>query len=269
MSISIERKSDIDGLAGCIDTPGLYLKWAEAPWDSVIFGYPVLQIGSIEVHGPSANDAIVQFELARDACGSKLVSCRLSHERLRESMLLESLGFRFIEMIYHPELDRLQTCDAFSANGLTVTRAELGDMATVITIAGVAFRNERFHIDPRLPPKLSDQRYQNWVRSAINHPSQRLYVVRDGVSIIAFFVTENRADGSCYWHLNAVAPEAQGKGYGKRAWQAMLRYAQSEGMNRVQTTIVARNHRVLNLYARLGFSFLPPMMTFHWVQTDQ
>ena len=269
MSISVESKSNVGDLAGCIDTPDLYLTWAEAPWDSVIFGYPVLQISSIEVRSPGAVDAIVQFELARDACGSKLVSCRMSHERLRESMLLESIGFRFIEMTYHPELDELQTCNAFSGNGLKVARAEPPDMPTIIAIAGVAFRNERFHVDPRLPSRLGDQRYQNWVSSAISHPAQRLYVVRDGASVIAFFVTESLADGTCYWHLNAVAPEAQGQGYGKRAWHAMLGHAQSEGARRVQTSIVARNHRVLNLYARLGFHFPSSMMTFHWVSAAQ
>lgn len=268
MSISIDSKASVRDLTGFIDTADLSLTWTEAPWDSVIFGYPVLQITGIEVRGPNAADAIEQFERALDASGSKLVSCRLSHERLRESMLLESIGFKFIEMIYHPGLNGLQTCAPFSGHDLTVARAESADMSSVIAIAGVAFRNERFHVDPRLSATLGDQRYQNWVRSAANHPVQRLYVVRDGLSVIAFFVTENLANGTCYWHLNAVAPEAQGKGYGKRSWQAMLEHARSEGVKRVQTSIVARNHRVLNLYAQLGFKFPPPMMTFHWVQEE-
>ncbi len=265
MSISIDTQGNPGGRAGCINTTNLKMTWAEAPWDSVIFGYPVLQISSIDLLGPGAADDILQFENARNTCSSKLVSCRMPHDRLGESMLLESIGFRFIEMSYHPEFDSLQTCDVFNEHGLMVARAEPADLPTVMAIAGGAFRNERFHIDPRLPSKLGDQRYQNWARSAINHATQRLYVVRDGASVIAFFVTENLDDETCYWHLNAVAPELQGKGYGKRAWQAMLGHAQSEGAERVQTSIVARNHRVLNLYARLGFKFSPPMMTFHWV----
>ena len=74
-------------------------------------------------------------------------------------------------------------------------------------------------------------------------------------------------DGTCYWHLNAVATELQGKGYGRRAWSAMLQHAQANGARRVRTSIVARNHRVLNLYARLGFRFPPPLMTLHWVRS--
>ena len=101
----------------------------------------------------------------------------------------------------------------------------------------------------------------------LDHPSQRLHVIRDGSLLAAFFVTERLADGTCYWHLNAVTPDAQGKGYGRRAWLAMLHQAQGDGAQRVRTSIVARNHRVLNLYARLGFRFPPPLMTFHWVRS--
>jgi len=46
----------------------------------------------------------------------------------------------------------------------------------------------------------------------------------------------------------------------------MLHQAREAGAQRVRTCIVARNHRVLNLYAGLGFRFPPPQMTFHWVK---
>lgn len=268
MSTSTDHSGDSSVLNGYVDTSGLYLAWTEAPWDTAVFGSPVLQISSLEIRGPGANKDIVGFELARDASGSGLVSCRLSHERLRESMFLEGVGFRFIEMVYQPELGDLQSCDALHENGLTVSLPVSEDLPAILDIAGVAFRNERFHVDPRLPPGLGDQRYQNWVRSSLSHPSQRLYILRDGKAVIAFFVTENLSDGTCYWHLNAVAPEVQGRGYGRRAWQAMLCQAQKEGAKRVRTSIVARNHRVLNLYARLGFEFPPPLMTFHWVRSE-
>ncbi len=252
-------------VAEIMDTPNLLLTWSEAPWDSVIFGYPVLQIGQLEMRGTAADKEFTAFEVARDDMGAGLVSCRLAHDRLRESMLLEDHGFRFIEMAYHPELDSLEML-ALPDDTLTIAPAGLQDMADVLEIAGHAFHNERFHVDPRLNPALGDLRYCNWVKSSLDHPRQRLEVVRDGEHLVAFFVTEMKEDGTCYWHLNAVAPNAQGQGYGRRAWQAMLRKAREDGARRVQTCIVARNHRVLNLYARLGFRFAPPLMTFHWVR---
>lgn len=248
-----------------IDTTGLLLNWSEAPWDSAVLGAPVLQITDIEFRGVAAAGDFASFEATRDALGACMVSCRLAHDRLRESMLLEDHGFRFIEMAYLPELQQLGK-RVLPDDSLRVMAAIARDLPDVLDIARVAFRNERFHVDPRLDPQLGDLRYCNWVKSTLDHPSQRLTLVKDGERLVAFFVTEMLVDGTCYWHLNAVASDAQGQGYGHRAWIAMLRQAREVGAGRVRTSIVARNHRVLNLYARLGFSFPAPLMTFHWVR---
>lgn len=251
-----------------ISTPVLLMAWSLAPWDEAVCGFPVVQITNMQVLGPNASADMLQFEQARDAIGAGLVGCRLQHDRLAESMLLEDHGFRFIEMIYAPEL-ALTNFDTDNKFGLlSVRRASADDLPTLLEIARTAFNNERFKMDPRLDPGISDQRFQNWVASSLHHAAQELYVISDGVRIVAFFVTELLSDGTCYWHLNAVAPDAQGQGYGRRVWLSMLNLAAKSGTKRVRTSIAARNHRVLNLYARLGFTFLPPSMTFHWVRTS-
>ena len=254
---------------GVIETPDLYLEWSEAPWDTAVFGAPVLQINNIEVFGSLAVGSFSAFESARDQLGTALVSCRMHHERLKESMLLEDRGFRFIEMVYMPELVNLADLELTEENGVEINLAEEGDLEVLMEIAGSAFRNERFHVDPRLDSKLGDERYRRWVNNSLNHPQQRLYIARDSAQPVAFFLTEMLADGTCYWHLNAVAPQVQGQGYGRRVWHAMLCEAQKAGAQQVRTCIVARNFRVLNLYARLGFRFPSPLMTFHWVKDVQ
>src|SRR5450830_1094589 len=236
-----------------VNTSSLQLTWSQAPWDQKVCGFPVLQITALEVLGPNARDDMKIFERERDRLDSGLVSCRLPHERLTESMLLEDHGFRFIEMLYAPELDLPTfTIDAHVAQ-LLVARARDDDLPALLAIARASFHNERFKMDPRIDPNVSDLRYQNWVASSLRHPTQELYVICDGVRRIAFFITELLNDGTCYWHLNAVAPDAQGQGYGRRVWLSMLNQAIKAGAQRVRTSIVARNHRVLNLYARLGF----------------
>ena len=254
---------------GRVDTPHLLLEWAGSPWDATVFGFPVLQITKMEIRGSVTDINLQTFDEARDRLGAGLVSCRLPHERLRESMLLEEHGFRFIEMLYQPELDDLQNWSDLHETGLDAVTAEESELPTILNIASSAFTNERFHVDPRLDSALGDQRYCNWVRSSLNHPSQQLYTIRNGKQVVAFFVTEMMPDKTCYWHLNAVAPVAQGKGYGKRAWITMLRLAREQGAKKVRTSIVARNYRVLNLYARLGFRFPSPLMTLHWVRDPQ
>lgn len=252
--------------SGALDASGLVLEWSEAPWDSVLFGFPVLQIGRIEVRGPGADKDFAAFEACRDRLRSGLVSCRLPHERLRESMLLEAHGFRFIEMVHHPELDNLQSTDTAAPAGVVLSRAGPSDLPLIQEIAAHAFHSERFHLDPRLDSSIGDRRYRNWVTDSFAHPRQELYCIRDGQRVSAFFVTEMLADGTCYWHLSAVAPEVQGKGYGRRTWRAMLHQSRIAGASRIRTCVAARNHRVLNLYSGLGFRFTPPEMTFHWVR---
>ena len=171
------------------------------------------------------------FGSERDRLGAGLVSCRLSHERMVESMLLEDQGFRFIEMLYAPEkeLSAIYIDEKFSP--LRVSLAREDDLPQLMDIARTSFHNERFKIDPRLNPNISDQRYENWVASSLRHPAQELYVVCDGQRRIAFFVTELLGEGTCYWHLNAVAPDAQGQGYGRRVWSAMMNHASESALN--------------------------------------
>lgn len=251
-----------------ISTSSLTMTWSQAPWDEAVCGFPVLQITDIHVLGVDANVDICNFERFRDSLCAGLVSCRLPHDRLKESMLLEDRGFKFIEMVFAPELDLSGFTAGSEAGLLAVSRATAADMPRLLDIARTSFQNERFKMDPRLDPAISDQRFCNWVSSSLHHATQELYTLKDGGRIIAFFVTESMSDGTCYWHLNAVAPDAQGQGYGRRVWLSMLDHAVHAGAKRVRSSIAARNHRVLNLYARLGFSFLPPSMTFHWVRSQ-
>lgn len=255
-------------MAEQINSTSLAMTWSEAPWDQVVLGFPVLQITALEIRGPAAAEDFLIFERARDDMGAGLVSCRLPHQSLPESMLLEEHGFRFIEMVYRPELELSKLASEDRYEGLAVSRASNSDMQTLLEIAGSAFRNERFRMDPRLDPTASDLRYQNWVAGSQRHTAQQLYVVRDATRIVAFFITELFDDGICYWHLNALAPDAQGQGYGRRVWLCMLDQARKAGAHCVCSSIVARNVRVLGLYARLGFQFAPPTMTFHWVRTS-
>ncbi|MGQ9861661.1 MAG: GNAT family N-acetyltransferase [Thiobacillaceae bacterium] len=258
--------NNLDKIAGVVDTPRLYLEWMETSWDTAVFGFPVLQISRIEIRDEDARQDFFLFESAREQHRAGMVSCRLPCEQLRESMFLEGHGFRFVEMIYQPELTDLRIHPGDKNSALSAELAASHHLVELEDIAGRVFRNERFHVDPRLDPSFGDQRYRNWVRNSFNHQTQRLEVVFDAGRLVAFFITEMLADGTCYWHLNAVAPEAQGQGYGKRVWRLMIDKAYKEGAKRIQTSIAARNHRVLNLYARLGFDFPKPLMTFHWVR---
>lgn len=251
-----------------LSRPGLTLEARLAPWDAAAFGFPVAQISRIEVGAlDAAEEAYQAFQSWVDASDARIVSCRLPHERLNESMFLEGRGFRFVEMVLHPQIEDLRERD-LPDDTLTLAPAQAGDMPALLSIALTAFGHERYHVDPRLDPRLGDLRYGRWVEASLDHPTQRLIKIADGQRLVGFMVVETSGEGRAYWHLVAIAPDAQGQGYGRRAWLAMLRRHRDEGVTAISTTISARNIRQLNLYSRLSARFLPPEMTFHWVRAD-
>jgi len=246
-------------------TPAIRLRCELAPWDIAVFRFSVAQITALQVAEPqqaASSYAAVTEWLQQQSV--RIVSCRLPHDRLRESMFLESQGFRFVEMVIHPLITKLESRQ-FPSDTLSISSATAEDLPGLEAIAENAFRCERYHVDPRLDPRLSDRRYAQWVRNSFAHSTQCLLKVEDKEKLVGMFVVERVSSERVYWHLTAIAPECQGRGYGKRVWREMLRRHQAEGATEVATTISARNSRVLGLYAGLQFGFLPPDMTFHWV----
>ncbi len=251
-------------------TDKLLLESTLIPWDTKIFGFPVASIERIQlIHSDCSKKDCADFESWRDNHLCKLVSCRLHHHQLRESMLLEAMDFRFVEMVLHPTLNHLERLDISDQN-LTILPATQSDIAAIKIIAQSVFKNERFHVDPRLDPEKGNLRYGQWVANVLNHPSQQLLKIVDANDVlVAFFIIEIMENHSVYWHLTAVSPLIHGSGYGYRTWLAMIRHHCQNGQSSIKTTISARNTPVLNLYSKLNFQFLPPEMTFHWVRTGQ
>lgn len=249
-----------------IDTGGLRLLARAAPWDGEIYGVNVAQIQALTVHDHAL--AAQDFAVFKTWCRANrigMVSSRLPHTGLRESFFLEDQGFRFIEMVLHPRL----ALSGFSAppdEQLMIAKASAADLDELVELAECAFGYERYHVDPRLDPRLADRRYGRWVRHSLQHASQRLLKVTSGARIIALFIIEEQAGNSIYWHLTAISPHHQGQGFGHRVWQKMLLQHKIDGFLQASTTIAARNVPVLNLYAKLQFRFDPPEMTFHWIE---
>lgn len=233
------------------------------PWDTSVFGFPVAQIGRIDVGvGGDATGLLRAFDAWCAERDVRLVSCRLDHGRLRESMALEDHGFRFVEMVYEP---RLRSLDGVATPDLAIEVGPAGptDLAAIEAIAYSAFSTGRFLLDWRLAPELSKRRYANWVRTSFEDPDRAVLKAEVDGDLVGFFIVEHRPDGGAYWHLTAIAPGWQGQGVGLNLWRTMLLRHRTEGATFVETTISAHNTPAMNLYARLGFTFSSAQMTFH------
>ena len=243
---------------------GLTLRFFVVPWDSEVFGYPVVQIESIEVAiEGDPSPAVAEFDAWLTDHDVQLVSCRLPSLKLRESMLLESVGFRFVEMVFSPVLAPLPVDDD-GLVGIIISGPEQSDQAELERIAASVFTTGRHLLDWRLDPDASHRRYRQWLRGALADEHQEVLKAEMDGATVGFFIAETRPDFEVYWHLTAVAPEWQGRGVGKRLWRTMIARHRAAGAQRIATTISAHNIPVLNLYAGLGFRFASPRATFHW-----
>lgn len=237
------------------------------PEDTEVLGFGVGAITAIEIRpGTDAAPLLRELDAWCDDHRIRLMSCRLDHLRLTESMTLEAHGFRFVEMVYRPRLEGLDQV-AEPEQPIAIREAGPEDLAAVEGIAHVAFTTGRLALDPRLDPDLSRRRYANWVRTSFENAAHSVLEARIEDELVGFFVVERQPDGAMYWHLTAVAPAWQGKRIGTSLWRSMLLRHQAEGIRRVETTVSGHNPAVMNLYARLGFSFAEPRMTFHWLRS--
>jgi len=251
-----------------LSSSSLLLEARRVPWDSELLGYPVGEICSLELRG--GGEPHCEFESFKSwakAEGYGLLSCRLPHQKLFESELLEWNDFRFIEMVLHPEFVSLQSAH-IESDDILISRAADLDIPLIGEIAASAFGHERFHVDPYLNPKIGNLRYRRWVESSAGSRVQLLLKATLNGDVIGFFLVEY-IDRQVYWHLTAIAPELKGHGLGVRVWNAMMSQHQKDGMHSILTTISARNVPVLNLYSKLNFRFRPPEMTFHWTDVDK
>jgi len=180
-------------------------------------------------------------------------------------MALEGLGFRFVEMVYSPRLDSFESI-APPRHVIQVSEALPGDLEQLEKIAYSAFTTGRYLLDWRLTAELSRRRYSVWVRNSFNDSRHTILKGEVDGDLVGFFILEHRSDQSVYWHLTAMAPQWQGRGVGMSLWRTILMKHKTAGDAFVETTISAHNTPVINLYARLGFSFQPPQMTFHWLR---
>lgn len=255
-----------------IDSPALYIEAFSPPWDNEALNQKVIHIDKITERNP--NKSILElknFIAALAANKTALITCKLPHTAFAESLLLQALNFKFIEMSLHPFKDKLLHRKIVDSSSIKIKKANNSEINELSKIAETAFSHERFHADSRIPDELGQKRYKNWVLNCKSHPTQEILQLCHKDVPVGFFIIEEKNINNrkiAYWHLTAISSQFHGQGLGTKCWNAMLNYHQSNLVNEISTRISTRNTRVLNLYSKLNFRFRNPEMSFHWVNTD-
>ena len=126
-----------------------------------------------------------------------------------------------------------------------------GDLPRLEALAQVSHRITRFYAEPSFSRAQSDALYAAWLRRSWESSEVAVWVVDDGAGAAGYLTCE-LASGQI--GLVAVAPEARGRGAGRRLVEAGLRTLHEAGHARVTVVAQGANAPALRLYRGRGFA---------------
>jgi ribosomal protein S18 acetylase RimI-like enzyme len=194
----------------------------------------------------------------------KVLTCRINPDFYKQ-LFLQFNNFVFIESILSPRrsLESIDEVILDIQSEVIFRKCRTTEIMIVEEMAKRIFVYDRFSWDKRMKHNYSGDRYEDWVKTAVQVEKYELYVAQIMEEIIGFFIVENVKDSTIYWHLTGIDERFQGKGIGKKVWAGALRYFHSLGFTHVETSISSNNLATLNLYRHLNFHFGKLSYTFH------
>ena len=228
-------------------------------FESAELGMPVARIERLACWGDEeALRVLVAACLTRlREAGTHLVSCRVAEEDRVVLHALQAAGLRVIECL----LTLARPIDGTSAMPEGIALASTDDAEACAEIARHAFTFDRFHGDPAIADQAADQLKAAWARNNCAGRADATMVARDGGRIVGFNACL-LSDARAVIDLIAVAPGAQGRGWGRKLVEgALVHYARKAAEMRVGTQ--SRNFASLALYQACGFKVAESALTLH------
>ena len=158
--------SDAGGLLGFIQ-----MSWLE--WDTHHFGFESWRLDHLGVWGSSSKSAIAEALVQRAietvcAQGCQYIQARMPLDNLPVIHALESTGFRTVEVSTTWMFDLTQSPIPPKRHPDMIRDFQLDDTEALIELARAVYTPtpDRFHMDPHLSSKASDELYAEWMRNS-------------------------------------------------------------------------------------------------------
>jgi GNAT superfamily N-acetyltransferase len=246
---------------------GPALRFARIPWDSELFGLDVVELRLREDDPEASGRAVAKWLDTRTASVPWLAYVRTSFPQVAIAQALSKAGFYPVELTYALSLPlrRLGSIAAPRKPRACLRPAHPADLPVLIAIAGSAFQADRYHQDPHIPASRADARFSAWIAEGMNE-REPVFVYEDAATreILGFFHLRPAGDRRVDISLAAVQPRLRGAGIGASMYEAALVEARDLGNDTATTRISAAHLDVVNLFARLGFTFRQVQLTWHF-----
>ncbi|MBW4520944.1 MAG: GNAT family N-acetyltransferase [Scytolyngbya sp. HA4215-MV1] len=224
------------------------------------------------------NESGLKSDIAQkiSACGKVFVQTRIPKELSQLAPIFQRCGFYFVESTLIPQsrlvdniilknftLNRLDFVPSrYSLNRLVVQPIDKQNFDirnNIEEISKNSFIDDRFHLDPNCPDEIADSRFFYWIQDLYSDSDVIFYDLEYDREIIGFMCRKNTN-----LILAGFAKKYRNSGLGDFLWLSVMQDMLTRGLSQAHTLISANNTAVLNLYARLGFKFKQPAVTFHY-----
>lgn len=131
-------------------------------------------------------------------------------------------------------------------------RSQASTVATIIREANIPVARE-LGLEQKSTPRHPSNMTEQWVLSDMGKREIFfiLYLENLAIGTVSY---KSVGGGVAFLARLAILPEYQGRGYGSKLVDHLIRYSRSQGDRRVDLGVIESNRDVIDWYNRLGFS---------------
>ncbi len=198
----------------------------------------------------------------------EVVIARIDSSFFNSIIVLQNHKYVFYETISYKTLS---TAEIDFKNLLQVKFrfAAPGDLETIKKIAlKNTFTKSHFYLDPKFPTSSTDLMYSNWIDNSFKS-DDRIIVIEENTKIAGAFIYEvidfgiSLGSKRAIWKSAFIDQNFRKRGLGKKLFNAALKACQSEGVDRIDSSLVVKNIPSQNLHDSLNFKLVSVSYTFH------
>ena len=206
---------------------------------------------------------IEEIETYLQRVKARMVSVRVSPNKVELTRQLESMGFYYVETILSFTVP-LKDDRRFRKHSLfPIISATNADMPKIIEIACETFTENRFIRDSNFTPDVAASYYANWVESSFNNDQDKVYVLKVQDDVKGFYIIRNVDEESVVFLLAGVNREDKDSFYGLPLYAGVHITLVDKGYKSGEGEILAENIAVLNIFSFLGASFHSTEVRMH------
>lgn len=245
------------------------ITYSQIPWDTQLLGYPTHEVISFKTGYQEDPYEIFNLFLSHiNFKKNQLIFAKFDPENIEECVLLQKLGFYFIETFAKSNIRITNKFDSnpYIDSNYFFRTAVLEDLPELKSIASEVFGIDRYHRDPYIDKEAANNRSKGWVQNSLNNDEEKVVCLCEKASnVIAGFYIIKISEGYAGLQLIGLSKAYQGKGLGKGIHQeVMVDIKSNTGLPVAHSAISMTNGPALYIHHWLGTKLDNFKFVFHY-----